>query len=296
MAERSGLFSSLLGKRSRDDGSEQRPGESNEDYSERMNANITASLETIKDMEVQIQEAIDRRSKDEAVPWDSVYTDGQGRVGTGDHPEMGGYGVVGRTPWLCSAFPMLRGDASFEGHPALRVEYGGRGFSSAAAAFQYAKAAYFDARLGSRDEFGHAFEDPPAGATPLGDALPATIGPAAAEQAGTKGAMSQTIKDALGGTKAKAGKLHDQILQSWYDDEADVAAMRAVLASKFSDANAPYRDLLLATGDKELYEQRGKKSKELKIWDLGGVEPGVSTSGLGLYGDLLMERRDALRA
>ena len=71
---------------------------------------------------------------------------------------------------------------------------------------------------------------------------------------------------------------------------------RVVLASKFGDANPRYRDLLLATGDKPIYLQLCKTKKDDLIWEFGAREKDVTTSGLGLYGDLLMAQREALRA
>ena len=76
------------------------------------------------------------------------------------------------------------------------------------------------------------------------------------------------------------------------DDE--IEAMTKVLASKFSDANPQFRDLLLATGDKPLYLLRSDTKRDDKYWELGAREADVTTSGLGLYGDLLMARRTEL--
>ena len=89
--------------------------------------------------------------------------------------------------------------------------------------------------------------------------------------------------------------IDDEIEADWVNDEEDIKAMRVVLASKFSDDNPAFRDLLLATGDKDLYVQGFATTKDDKIWELGAHEPDVTTSGLGLYGDLLMERRAELR-
>ena len=72
--------------------------------------------------------------------------------------------------------------------------------------------------------------------------------------------------------------------------------MKDVLASKFSDANPRFCELLLATGDKPLYQQLSGTPRSDKIWELGAREADVTTSGLGLYGDLLMARRAELRS
>ena len=84
--------------------------------------------------------------------------------------------------------------------------------------------------------------------------------------------------------------------RQWLNDEEDIKAMRAVQASKFGDANPRYRDLLLATGDKPIYLQLRKTKKDDLIWEFGARQKAVTTSGLGLYGDLLMAQREALRA
>ena len=39
-----------------------------------------------------------------------------------------------------------------------------------------------------------------------------------------------------------------------------------------------------------------KTKKDDLIWEFGAREKDVTTSGLGLYGDLLMAQREALRA
>ena len=156
----------------------------------------------------------------------------------------------------------------------------------------------------------------PAGATPIADHFiganagtsmsgpwanaAGSVAPLAAARKVSKGAMVAAIvaspSTGKKHTKAKAGRLVDEIEAEWLNDEEDIKAMRVVLASKFGDANPRYRDLLLATGDKPIYLQLCKTKKDDLIWEFGAREKDVTTSGLGLYGDLLMAQREALRA
>ena len=154
----------------------------------------------------------DSRAKNDAPGWDSTWEDSSGRVGTGSIGTSSWadkFASTSRTPWLCGLFPKLRRDSDYEGAPALRVVYDGRTFGSAAAAFGYAKAAYFDARLGATEDYKNAFADVPEGAAPLGDIF--TEGLVRAERV-DKGAFSTRVA-ALGRkfTKAKAGRLFDEI-------------------------------------------------------------------------------------
>jgi predicted NAD-dependent protein-ADP-ribosyltransferase YbiA (DUF1768 family) len=292
------LAKQLKLKRPRDEDLQKREGESSADFINRM-------MQSAEESRRKLNETVARRTKEEAVAWDSTYEDDAGRVGGGSTGSIG----TRRTPWLCGTFPSIAPDRStagadlvFDGAPTLEVSYGGRVFGSAAAAFAFAKAIYFDHRLGenvgANKQYKDALDVPPE-ATPVADAFPASIPAFAAVHRSAKAGIVAAIVAAPSTgkkhTKAKAGRLHDEIEADWVNDEEDIKAMRVVLASKFSDANPAFRDLLLATGDKDLYVQGFATRKDDKIWELGAHEPDVTTSGLGLYGDLLMERRAELR-
>lgn len=295
-------------KRPRDEDTSRRAGESDAQYSQRVKDmcdvhrnRASVHLNRASELREQTKAVVARRTKEAAVAWDSNYVDGDGRVGGG---APGSFGTT-RTPWLCGTFPSIAPDGStvgadvvFDGAPTLAVSYGGRVFGSAAAAFACAKSQYFDARLGDKETYSQAL-DVPADATPVPDAFPENVAAFVAQARAAKDGVVAAIVAAPStgekNTKAKAGRLYDQIEADWVNDEEDIKAMRVVLASKFSDANPAFRDLLLATGEKSSYVQQSGTKKDDRIWELGAHEPDVTTSGLGLYGDLLMEHRDELR-
>ena len=308
-------------KRKRDD-EEKDEDESGEDYHARVMKSLREARESCTEALRIRDERVAEKIKADAVAWDSVHVDDKGRVAVGEDVSLPAreIGSTKHTPWLCGTFPSITASTEhtgaelyFEDAPELVVTYGGQTFGSAEAAFQFAKAQYFDAQLGDK-EYKNAL-DVPAGATPIADHFiganagttmsgpwanaAGSVAPLAAARKVSKGAMVAAIvaspSTGKKHTKAKAGRLVDEIEADWVNDEEDIKAMRVVLASKFSDANPAFRDLLLATGDKDLYVQGFATRKDDKIWELGAHEPDVTTSGLGLYGDLLMERRAELR-
>ena len=63
--------------------------------------------------------------------------------------------------------------------------------------------------------------------------------------------------------------IDDEIEADWVNDEEDIKAMRVVLASKFSDDNPAFRDLLLATGDKDLYVRGSRPGRTTRSGSSG---------------------------
>ena len=320
-----GLLSLL--KRKRDDEEKDlgpREGESGEDYKARIMKTMDEAMDACSEALRIKDERVAEKIKADAVAWDSVHVDDKGRIAVGEDVSLPAreIGSTKHTPWLCGTFPSITASTEhtgaelyFEDAPELVVTYGGQTFGSAEAAFQFAKAQYFDAQLGDK-EYKNAL-DVPAGATPIADHFiganagtttmsgpwanaAGSVAPLAAGRKVSKGAMVAAIvaspSTGKKHTKAKAGRLVDEIEAEWLNDEEDIKAMRVVLASKFGDANPRYRDLLLATGDKPIYLQLRKTKKDDLIWEFGAREKDVTTSGLGLYGDLLMAQREALRA
>ncbi len=320
------LLSSLsetMKRRREDEDVGPREGESGEDYKARIMKTMDEAMEACSEALRIKDERVAEKIKADAVAWDSVHVDDKGRVAVGEDVSLPAreIGSTKHTPWLCGTFPSITASTEhtgaelyFEDAPELVVTYGGQTFGSAEAAFQFAKAQYFDAQLGDK-EYKNAL-DVPAGATPIADHFiganagttmsgpwanaAGSVAPLAAARKVSKGAMVAAIvaspSTGKKHTKAKAGRLVDEIEAEWLNDEEDIKAMRAVLASKFGDANPRYRDLLLATGDKPIYLQLRKTKKDDLIWEFGAREKDVTTSGLGLYGDLLMAQREALRA
>jgi len=173
--------------------------------------------------------------------------------------------------------------------PPQVIESCGLTFDSVETAYQHKKARFFESRLFDKANYDQAYERDPtvSSQTFLSDRF-LHMTPYEAKRAGGKGAFAICIS-AMFLNKAKAGRLYDQICKDWFG--TNVAVMRGLLDQKFSDSNPAYRDLLLSTNDRIIYEQ---KSRGGSVWEGGAYQENVTTSGWGLLGDLLMERRTAL--
>lgn len=221
-----------------------------------------------------------RRKQGVDAAWNAVTLDDEGRVKV-----KGGNGY---TPWASNLFPFQQGGGTYGEAPPLRIACHGRVYSSLEAAYQGEKASFFDERLLA--EYGAE--------THLFDSFPQTIGAMEAKKAGGKGEGSvpgsgfkSSIWKQVGTlTKKRAGEVYDEILKknivNWY--QVSVHKMRGLLAQKYGSDNPMFRDLLLSTGDVDIYEQRFRGGT---VWEKGG-----SPSGLGYLGDLLCERRGLERA
>ena len=156
-----GLLSLL--KRKRDDEEKDlgpREGESGEDYHARVMKSLREARESCTEALRIRDERVAEKIKADAVAWDSVHVDDKGRVAVGEDVSLPAreIGSTKHTPWLCGTFPSITASTEhtgaelyFEGAPELVVTYGGQTFGSAEAAFQFAKAQYFDAQLGDKE-------------------------------------------------------------------------------------------------------------------------------------------------
>lgn len=201
--------------------------------------------------------------------WNSIYTDSGGNVEIKAQNN--------RTPALSNLFPF----PPHEDYPPLIV----RGFTSVEAAYQYAKAQFFEERL-SGVAFTNRIHEA-TGSTVLSSRFSASTASLDAKKMGGKGSITTAIA-AVYGNKARASRLYDEILPEWQQHTPMV--METLLREKFGDDNPEYRDLLLSTKGLCLYEGKRRSGT---IWEKGAFVENVTTSGWGLLGDVLMKIRES---
>ena len=222
--------------------------------------------------------------------WRTTYRHADGSVET--------KALNARTPWMSNLFPWFKGaDGQPEAPPPLRVQLPAealrrltgdeaaepRTFGSSEACYQYAKAVFFDRRVGDTEAYAEAYGGAHGGILAAG--FPEDIGALESKKAGGKGSFSRALAASLG-NRARAKRLYDAILKDWFAVSADV--MREVLAAKFDATRNPaYRELLLATGEAPLFEGRRRGGN---IW-----EKGAPHHPWGLLGELLVETRSRAR-
>jgi len=202
--------------------------------------------------------------------WNDLYYDADGNIEVKAQNK--------RSPGLSNLFP-------FAPYTSPKLDIAG--FGSVETAYQFAKAAYFDQRLSGPQYSIHIPEA--YDSIVLREQFPATLTAREAKSRGGKGAFSTAIASVYG-NKAAAGRLYDEILPWWFHQSAGV--MRCLIGLKFSDENPQFKELLLSTGDAKIYEGRRRRGN---VWERGANIPGITTSGWGLLGDLLMQRREELR-
>ena len=218
---------------------------------------------------------------------------------------------------------------------------GSPAFGNSEAAYQFLKAQYFDRLLHRDDLYGEDAIPRAEGRNILASTFTASLSGEEAKKRGGKGSFTKAIVAAFSNaqnaqnaqkvvTKAQAERLYDRIdlgaqyssktkkedrvrctdtgqdgAECWRNKSEEV--MRDVLRAKFSRAANPKMvELLLATGDRPLFEGR---RREGSVWEIRDNKKGDEEAAAaadrfrkssdpgkwGLLGKLLMQRRDELR-
>lgn len=222
--------------------------------------------------------SVKKSSPSSQVHWDDITLDDKGHVRT--------KAIHNYSPWLSNLYPYSK-FKMFSEQPVI-VYFNDLTFSSAEAAYQYAKARFFDERL-TDSKYPNSYiskkqnqEDQ----NVISRHFPCKICPLKAKKSGGKGNYATYIASVYG-NKTKASKLVNEIMPDWY--QVSMFIMEQIIASKFdAKVNPKFVSLLLATGDRKIYETRGRGGS---IWEKGGTK-----SGYGALGDMLMARRKTIIA
>ena len=205
-----------------------------------------------------------------ALEWDDLYYDKDGNIEVKAQNN--------RSPAFSNLFPFF---------PYVSPKLDIAGFASVETAYQFAKASFFEKEM-SNPKYTNSIPEAKESVV-LREQFPSSLSGKDAKKRGGKTAFADAIA-CVYGNKARAGRLYDEILPLWFKESAKV--MRYLIALKFSDENPKFKELLLSTGDVKIYEGRRRRGN---IWERGAHVKGVTTSGWGLLGDLLMQRRQELR-
>lgn len=206
--------------------------------------------------------------------WNDVTYDDKGHVRT--------KAIHNYSPWLSNLYPYSKYKTFTENM--VVINYNNIKFSSSEAAYQYAKAKFFDERLTDPTYLNSyptctSSDDE----NVISRHFPCNIHPLKAKQRGGKGNYAKYISS-IYGNKTKASKLINEIMPHWY--EVSMSIMKDIIDTKFDVNNPKFVSLLLQTNNCKIYETRGRGGS---IWEKGGTK-----SGYGALGDMLMIRRKEL--
>jgi hypothetical protein len=213
--------------------------------------------------------------------WNDITYDDDGNIKT--------KAMFNYSPWLSNLYPYSK-SRTFNEEP-LTVYYDDVKFGSSEAAYQFAKAKFFDRRLND-SKYSNFFSLLPQHqqlqeeVDVISRHFPPSINPLTAKKNGGKGNYTKYIA-LVYGNKAQAARLVNEIMPDWYQESMSI--MDNIIASKFNKENNPkFVELLLSTNDScKIYES---KSRGGSIWEKGGTK-----SRFGALGDMLMTRRSILR-